>query len=214
MTSFWKRDHGDREDNNLFDWLNQQLSEAGFKYPVSHVLLVCMPRVLGYVFNPVSFWLCLDDEGDVRAVLCEVNNTFGEKHSYLCAHPDHRKITSHDWFKADKTFHVSPFLERNGHYEFQFKLQEDFFGVWINYFNQQGEKNLVTSIVGHTSPLTRMSNLKAFIMHPLVTLKAMSLIHWQALKLLLKGINFIKKPLQSTARLGVATSEFRVRPRG
>ena len=84
------------------------------------VVLHAFPRMLGYVFNPVSFWVCHDREGRVRAVLCEVCNTFGEQHNYLLAHPDGRPLVSGETLRARKVLHVSPFCEVKGGYRFRF----------------------------------------------------------------------------------------------
>ena len=83
-----------------------------------------MPRMLGYVFNPVSFWFCRDRSGALRAVLCEVNNTFGESHCYLVHHDDLRPIEPDAWLDGRKAFHVSPFLPVEGGYRFRFRLDE------------------------------------------------------------------------------------------
>ena len=84
------------------------------------IVLYCFPRMLGYVFNPVSFFVCHDAAGTVRAVLAEVNNTFGESHCYLLAHADGRALVSGETMTAPKVFHVSPFFPVAGHYEFRF----------------------------------------------------------------------------------------------
>lgn len=155
-----------------------------------------MPRILGYVFNPVSFYFCLDSDSNLRATLCEVHNTFGEQHTYLCAHPDHSPIGSQDWLEADKIFHVSPFLERSGVYRFRFDLRPDKLGIWIDFYDKSQNKQLITSLIGNFSPLTPQLLRNTFWRHPLVTLKVISLIHWQALRLVCKGIRYIPKPKQ------------------
>ena len=194
--SFYERDHGNRTGERLEDWGRDILSDYGLNDITTDIVLVSMPRVLGYVFNPVSFWLCLDAEKNLRAVLCEVHNTFGEQHSYLCAHPDRRPITGDDWLEAEKVFHVSPFLKREGKYLFRFLLKGEKFGVWIDFYDAEGKQQLLTSLVGHFTPLSRQALWHAFFSHPLVTLKAILLIHWQALKLVSKGIRYIPKPRQ------------------
>ena len=169
-------------------------------------MLVTMPSVLGYVFNPVSFYLCLDQEKDIRAVIAEVHNTFGEQHTYLCAHSDHTSITSDDWLEAEKLFHVSPFLERNGSYKFRFSLQKDKLGIWIDYFDKEKNKQLITSLIGNLQALNRSSINKAFLSHPLLTLKAIILIHWQALKLVAKNIRYVIKPKQCEEKVSATSN--------
>ena len=175
-------------------WAREMLQRHGLAEQVAHVVLVTMPRVLGYVFNPVSFYLCMDSEKNLRAVICEVHNTFGEQHSYLCMHQDRRAIAAEDWMGAEKLFHVSPFLKREGSYRFRFDVKEHKLGICIDYYDMDHHKQLLTSLMGTLSPLTRAALVRAFWLHPLISLKAMALIHWQALKLLAKGIRYIPKP--------------------
>ncbi len=87
------------------------------------VLLVAQPRVLGFLFNPVSFWLIVDQTDDLRAVIAEVNNTYGQRHSYLCAHDDLRPIRFSDTLTTKKVFYVSPFQDVSGRYDFRFDYQ-------------------------------------------------------------------------------------------
>lgn len=202
--SLHAEDHGARETNQApQEWIHDILEQYGLDNKVSNVMLVAMPRIFGYVFNPVSFWLCLDEQGALRAVLCEVNNTFGETHSYLCAHPDHRVIHKNDWLHAEKMFHVSPFLEREGQYAFRFAYSEHAktLGIWIDYYDAAGHKKLITSLIGETMPMTPAALRRTFWSHPLVTIKAIILIHWQAAKLMLKGIQYISRPTQLREKL-------------
>lgn len=194
--SFYEKDHGALDGSSNKAWIDGVLKTYGLDGIIENVMLLSMPRVLGYVFNPVSFWLCFDKSGDLRAVLNEVHNTFGEHHSYLCVHEDFRVIGKDDWLEAKKLFHVSPFLEREGSYQFRFSIEDEKLGVWIDFYNKEGEKQLLTSLVGKLEPLTKASLREAFWKHPLVTLKAITLIHWQALKLVSKGIKYISKPKQ------------------
>ncbi|MBP7253216.1 MAG: DUF1365 domain-containing protein [Alphaproteobacteria bacterium] len=196
LASFHARDLGQRDGSDPLPWLRNILEPYGLNTVCTNILLVTMPRVLGYVFNPVSFYLCRDSREDLRAVVCEVHNTFGEQHTYLCANPDHSPITSQQWLEADKVFHVSPFLERTGKYRFRFALHEQRIGIWIDFYDAQQNKQLITALLGDFSPLTEQSLRRAFWRHPLVTLKAITLIHWQAVRLVLKGIRYIALPKQ------------------
>lgn len=195
LLSFYEKDHG-KHDGRVEKWIRNILTENSLNKIVDEVLLVSMPRIMGYVFNPVSFWLCIDNKQNIRAVLCEVNNTFGETHSYLCAHEKGQIIKPDDWIEATKLFHVSPFLKREGSYKFCFSLKDSRLGVWIDFYNEEGKKQLVTSLTGNLHPLTKSSLRKAFFKYPLVTLKTIFLIHWQAIKLITKGIKYISKPKQ------------------
>jgi DUF1365 family protein len=199
--SFYDRDHGLCDGSSLEEWARKILNDYKVEEANGEIKLICMPRVLNYVFNPVSFWLCNDKEGKLRAVLCEVHNTFGERHTYICAHEDHRPISHKDTLKGDKIFHVSPLLKREGHYIFRFDLRDDKFAVWIDFYNDEGKKQLVTSLIGDFEGMTTRNLNKAFWSYPLITLKATTLIHWQALKLLAKGIKYISRPEQKTERV-------------
>lgn len=199
--SFYDRDHGQRNGDDLEAWARSILSDYGIGCVDGEIELICMPRIFGYVFNPVSFWLCRDKEGELRAVLCEVNNTFGERHTYLCAHDDHRPITGQDKLKGEKVFHVSPLLKREGYYEFRFDARNDKFKVGIDFYDGAGQKKLVTSLSGKFELMEKGALRKAFWAYPLVTFKAITLIHWQAFKLLVKGIRYISRPPQKPQRV-------------
>ena len=201
--SFHEKDHGNHK-GNIDTWIKDIIKQYGINHLINDIILIAMPRVLGYVFNPISLWLCFDKDKQLRAVLCEVNNTFGENHSYLCAHHNGDIIKSNDWLKAEKLFHVSPFLKREGHYKFRFSIHENTLGVWIDFYNITGEKQIITSLIGRLQPLTKSSLRKAWLRHPLVTLKTIFLIHWQALKIISKGIKYISKPQQKEIKLSAS----------
>ncbi len=203
LVSFHERDHGARDGSPLEPWIRAILSEHAPQVTIASITLITMPRILGYVFNPVSFWLCFDASQQLRAVLAEVHNTFGEAHSYLCVHDDGRVLAAEDWLFARKVFHVSPFLPRDGSYQFRFAYRPDALGVTINYHDAEGALQLITMLNGQFTPLTRASLRRAFWRHRLVTLKTILLIHYQAIKLIAKGVRYIVKPPQLAARLSV-----------
>jgi DUF1365 family protein len=169
------------------------LAEFGVTEADGQIELITMPRVLGFAFNPVSFWLCHDRDKNLRAVIATVNNTFGERHRYLCCHADHRPIRGDDWLEAKKIFHVSPFLAVEGTYRFRFDCPPDKVAIWINHHDAEGLL-LSTSLIGKTEPLTSARLLFYFFRYPLVTLKVVALIHYQAVKLFLKGMRHYRKP--------------------
>lgn len=199
--SFYDKDHGECDGSALEPWARNILNDHDIDRANGEITLICLPRVFGYVFNPVSFWLCHDLEGNLRAVICEVHNTFGERHSYLCAYPDQRIIHEKCVLEGKKLFHVSPFLEREGHYTFRFDTRDDGFGAWIDFYDAKGHKKLITSLIGYTEAMNRKTLRKAFWAYPLITLKAIILIHWQALKIIMKGIKYIPKPLQNKEKI-------------
>lgn len=181
------------KDTSPESWIRRVLVEWKIPEADGEVVLLTMPRLFGYAFNPVSFWFCLDKAGQVRAVLADVSNTFGEHHAYLLFHDDNRPIGSDDWLTSHKIFHVSPFIEVTGQYQFRFAYGEKSVGVWINHHDADGLL-LTTSLVGKRTPLTSGSLLRCFFRYPLVTFKVIGLIHYQAVRLFAKGVRYHNKP--------------------
>ncbi|NRB10652.1 MAG: DUF1365 domain-containing protein [Rickettsiaceae bacterium] len=201
ILSFYQQDHFPK--SNFTKWVTEILTKHNIKIELGEVILMAMPRVLGYVFNPVSFWFCLNKDKQLKAVIAEVRNTFGESHNYLCFKKDLTTITKGDIIVTKKIFHVSPFIKREGSYQFNFSYnyEQDKVGIWINYFNSKDEKLLVTSLIGKLYPYNTTNLLYAFIFYPLITAKTIFLIHLQALKLFIKGIKYIQKPGQLKVKL-------------
>lgn len=192
LMSFYDRDHGVRDGTSCQPWIQKILINHAPQSNIDKVVMVCLPRIFGYVFNPVSFWLCYAN-GALCHVLCEVNNTFGETHSYLC---NISSDTDEEGFcKTDKVFHVSPFLPRNGFYKFRYKINSDDMAIQIDYYDVDGNKQLITNLSGHLSPVNQKNWYRAFLCYPFVTFGAVGLIHWQAVKLFWKGQRFFKKPI-------------------
>ncbi|MCR8550309.1 DUF1365 domain-containing protein [Salipiger sp. P9] len=187
------RDYGHRDGQPLSRFIAGQLDPAGLGH--CEVTLVTLPRSPGYGFNPVSFWLARDSRG-LRAVLAEVSNTFGERHFYLCRHADNRPIGRSDRISGEKIFHVSPFLPREGRYVFRFDPGPDRFGAWVDWIGEGGEVKLQTSMAGPARPLTAGRLARAQWRHAFQAQKVIALIHWQALKLALRGVRFNSKPRQ------------------
>lgn len=157
------------------------------------IQLITMPRILGFAFNPVSFWLCHDRKGQLRAAIAMVNNTFGERHCYMCVQDDHGPIGADAWLEARKIFHVSPFLAVAGTYRFRFACTPDSVAIWINHHDAEGLL-LSTSLIGKAQALSSARLLACFFRYPLMTLKVVALIHYQAAKLFLKGMRHYHKP--------------------
>jgi DUF1365 family protein len=193
--SFHDRDHGEGGDDALA-WIDALLQREGIDDADGEIWLLTFPRVLGYVFKPVSFWYAHRADGSLAAVLAEVNNTFGERHAYLLAGPTlawGREMT------ARKVFHVSPFCERAGRYHFRFE-QRDVSPqgpartlVRVDLHDEQGAL-LQTGIGGRLEPLTAASTRRAFFGTPLMTIGVVVRIHWQALRLWIKRVPFVAKP--------------------
>lgn len=193
LFGFHVRDYGARDGSDLQAWMRVILERNNVNGADGEIVLQTFPRVLGYVFNPVSFWLCHDREGALRAVLADVRNTFGEHHAYLLRLPDGRAITANDWMESEKRFHVSPFLAVTGRYRFRFSVDQEKSAIRIDHDNAAGEL-LRTSIAGRSRPLTTAALASAFIRFPWMTAGVMLRIHWQALKLWAKGVAWYRKP--------------------
>lgn len=192
--SFRRADHGARDGGDLLAWLRSILAEHGLAEACDGApLLMTLPRLLGYVFNPVSFWFCRDRRGGLRAVLCEVNNTFGESHCYLVHRSDRGILGADDWLEGRKVFHVSPFLPVAGRYRFRFRLEPQSVHVDVNYHDESGLV-LATSVGGRREPLEQRAVLRRFVGNPAMTLGVIARIHWQALQLWRKRVKFHRKP--------------------
>ncbi|MCF3973341.1 DUF1365 domain-containing protein [Paracoccus salsus] len=199
LWSLRRSDYGHRDGRSLRDFIAGLLKPVGLG-EASEVTLVTLPRSVGFGFNPVSFWLCRDVSGDLRAVLAEVSNTFGERHLYLCHRPDRAAITASDRLEADKLFHVSPFLPRSGRYLFRFDVGPGRFGAWIDWVAEDGSRRLGTAMTGKARALTRASLRRAALRHPLQSQKVIGLIHLQAAKLFARGVRYLRKPPQMPRR--------------
>ena len=198
LLSFHDRDHGDGRADSL-DWLDELLAQHGITDADGEVWLHTYPRVFGYAFKPVSFWYCHRADGGLRAVLAEVNNTFGERHCYLLDAPTYGVPC-----EADKVFHVSPFCPVRGRYRFVF-MRTDRPGVVgdqprtvarIDYFDEPGDTQplLNTSVSGDLVPLDALSQRRALWSYPAMTFGVVARIHWQALRLFFKRAPFFRQP--------------------
>jgi hypothetical protein len=192
LFSLRTRDYGEGHTSPSA-WIANVLAQWGLVETDGEVRLMTLPRLFGYAFNPVSFWLCHDKQGQLRTVLAEVSNTFGERHSYLCFHDDHRPIAPSDTLTSRKAFHVSPFMSMEGEYRFRFSAEEERIAVAIDLVND-GETILRTSVAGALEPMSSLRLLWAALRNPLQPLKVIGLIHYQAVKLFLKGFRHFRKP--------------------
>ncbi len=172
-------------------WVRTLLADRGLDV-AGRIDLLAQPRMLGHVFNPVSFWLCYDRDDVLRVVIAEVSNTFGDRHSYVCNHDDLREITKADTITAQKVFHVSPFQDVAGSYAFRFDIQPESIGIWIDF--SDGPTGLIATLTGAREPLTNASILRAIVRRPLGSRRVLALIHWQAVKLWWKNVRYRARP--------------------
>ncbi len=191
--SFADADHGDgrgAEHGGALAWLDALLQAEGITDAQGEVWLHTYPRVWGFTFKPVSFWYCHHADGHLRAVLVEVNNTFGERHCYLLDAPQFGVEQ-----RARKVFHVSPFCPVEGGYRFRFMLTPDLSRTLARVdFDDPAGPLIQTSVSGALQPLTAQSTRQALLRYPLMTLAVVLRIHWQAAKLFVKKAPFFRKP--------------------
>ena len=200
--SFFDVDHGDgrpADQGGALSWLDELLKQEGIDDAQGEVWLHTYPRVLGFTFKPVSFWYCHRADGSLRAVVVEVNNTFGERHCYLLNNPQFGVE-----LRAAKVFHVSPFCPVEGSYRFRFMVTPERTRTVarIDYDDQNGPL-IQTSVSGDLQVLSPATVRRAVWTYPAMTLGVVARIHWQALKLLIKKAPFFRKPtppLQFTTR--------------
>jgi DUF1365 family protein len=196
--SFYDADHGDGRSpskGGALAWLDELLAEQGIEGADGEVWLHCYPRVLGFAFKPVSFWYCHRLDGTLRAIVVEVNNTFGERHCYLLDEP---RLGVE--LRADKVFHVSPFCPVEGTYRFRFMFNRDRTRTvaCIDYDDAEGPL-IQTSVSGKLQALSAQNSRQALSRYPLMTLAVVLRIHWQALKLFMKKVRFFSKPTPPTS---------------
>lgn len=190
--SLYQRDHGARDGSAWRPWVERVLHDHGVFFTPARIQLLCMPRIFGYGFNPLSLWFCFASNGDLLAVIAEVRNTFGEHHHYLL----HQHGAAFDPIvtgSKPKIFHVSPFVGMQARYEFFIHRPGDKLNILIHEY-EHDELMLIASQQGTAQPFTTLALLSQFALIPFVSLKVMALIHWQALKIWLKGGKFHRKP--------------------
>ncbi|MEN9330799.1 MAG: hypothetical protein RLZZ484_1987, partial [Pseudomonadota bacterium] len=172
-------------------WLDELFQREGITDARGEVWLHCFPRVLGHTFKPVSFWYCHREDGSLRAIVVEVNNTFGERHCYLLNDPAYGRE-----LQAPKVFHVSPFCAVQGQYRFRFMRTEGEHPRTVARIDHDDASGplIQTSVSGSLVPLTRGQLMRAFWRYPLLTWGVVFRIHLHALALWLKRVRFFHKP--------------------
>jgi uncharacterized protein len=188
--SFRRRDHGARDGSTLRPWVEARLAEAGRTAP-ARILLLSMPRLFGYAFNPISIFWCYDAAGRLDSVIYEVKNTFGFQHPYvLPADADADGAVRHE---QDKEFFVSPFIPMEQKYRFTLRPPGDRLCIRIKQADARGDY-LIATQSGDARALTDAALARWALTAPLATVKVVAAIHWQALRLWLKGARFLGYP--------------------
>ena len=191
LISFYDKDHGDRDGSSLKSWVKRKLEKVGIEKKIDRINLLCYPRILGYVFNPLSIFFVYDKTSSLIAIMYEVKNTFGEQHTYIFKTNDNDIIINN----CNKKFHVSPFMDLNSIYNFKILKPGKNLSVIIDQRDSQG-KLLFASQDGQKVQLNSKNLIISYLKHPLMTFKIISAIHFEALRLWLKRIRFIKKVLK------------------
>ncbi len=189
LFSFAERDHGARDGSPLRPWVEASLKQAGLDVPTTRISLLCFPRVLGFVFNPISLFYVYGPHDDLKAVLYEVNNTFGQTHAYVVP-TEGLEVEHHE---ADKLLYVSPFYRVEGGYRFTVTPPGD--RLTLTILKQVGgEIDFTASLIAQREALTDAALIKLFFAMPLMTLGVVAAIHWEAIRLWFKGAVFGARP--------------------
>ncbi len=199
--SFHDKDYGDGHSPR--QWISEQLSMVGIPEAGAQVRLVTMPRIFGYAFNPISIYYCSRADDTLAAVLYEVHNTFGERHSYLFAVSDPPQR-----HRSNKAFHVSPFLGMDMNYAFRTAAPDERLALEIMAY-QGGRPVLTAVMMGRRTTLNDRNLVSALLAMPLLTLKVTAAIHWHALILWFKGLRIYHKPLPPSETTSFISSQGR-----
>jgi hypothetical protein len=194
LWSLRQADHGARDGSSLRVWAGQVLAEGGVDLSGGRVLLQCYPRVLGYAFNPLSVYFCYDRHGALAGVIYEVRNTFGQHHTYVAPVRDGELSDAGLRQKRRKLFYVSPFNGVAMEYLFRLRPPTDDLAIRILATDAEGP-HLAATFHGRRRALTSSALLAAWGRFPLLTFKVVAAIHWEALKLWLKGMRLVPRPL-------------------
>ncbi|MEM6852701.1 MAG: DUF1365 family protein, partial [Pseudomonadota bacterium] len=189
--SFFDKDHGDRTGAPLRAWAEARLAEAGVP-GAARIELLCFPRVLGHVFNPLSIYYCYDTDDTPIAIIYEVNNTFGETHAYVAPADRAGNAAAPIRQQAEKTFYVSPFFEVAGRYDFTLPPPGQRLDVHIRA-HRDAKTQLVATLNGNRRALTDGHLASAFVRYPMMTWKVVGAIHWEALHLWRKGAAYVSR---------------------
>ena len=193
LASFFEADHTGDPTIGLRSYVDGLLTKAGLLEPAARVLLVCYPRILGYVFNPLSVYYAYDCAGQLVAAIYEVRNTFGERHTYVCPVKAGELTEGGLRQTARKVFHVSPFIGMNMRYHFRMLPPGDEIRWRILETDADGPL-LSATFAGKQTPLDSKNLVRLTARIPFLTFKIVAGIHWEALKLWIKGMTYIPRP--------------------
>ena len=203
LFSFLDRDHGPGQTGPLRPWVEHHLAAAGITLDGGPIRMLCYPRLLGYVFNPLTVYFCQHRGGALAAILYEVNNTFGGRHTYVI--PAAQDRAGHVTQECGKVFYVSPFNSVAGRYRFRVDPPEQHVSVVINYCDAEGPL-LYAAFKGRRAALSDRALLAVFVRYPLMTLKVIAGIHWEAFRLWRKGLRLVDRPEPPCEAVTIVTS--------
>ena len=197
--SFYDKDHGARKGEPLIDWVKKTLLEAKINIGTGSIKLLCYPRFFGYVFNPLSVFYCYDDNSQLKAILYEVKNTFNEQHTYVFAAQSSSNLILH---KCDKKFYVSPFMQMKTFYNFRLLNPGKVLNIFIKQSDSEGIL-LTACQVGKKIEMTGRNLLFQFLKHPLMSFKVILAIHFEALRLWIKGVKLVRRKIKIRNNLSI-----------
>ena len=189
VLSFYDIDHGPRDGSSLINWVKENMTKNNISTEEITIKLLCYPRIWGYVFNPLSVFFVYDKNSNLISILYEVKNTFNEQHTYIFKLQKSEELIEHS---CRKKFHVSPFIEMNCTYYFKIAKPDEKISVYIDLYADEN-KLLVALQEGIKVTLNNKNLIKVFLSHPMMSFKIILAIHFEAFKLWIKGIRFVKK---------------------
>jgi DUF1365 family protein len=205
LYSFRESDHGRRDGSPLREYAQGCADEHGIDLAGGRVLLLCYPRLLGYTFNPLSVYFCYRADGDLALMIYEVRNTFGDIHAYALPVQTGDISAAGVRQEQDKLFYVSPFIEMAMRYRFRVTPPERHVRLRILETDRDGPV-LAATFHGSRNPLTTAALVRAFVAFPMVTFKIIAAIHWQALRLWIKGARLVPRPPKAQSNTILAQS--------
>ena len=192
ILSFYDLDHGPRDGTSLINWVKNTLKEAKINIGRGKIKLLCYPRFFGYVFNPLSIFYCYDDNSDLKAILYEVKNTFNEQHTYVFPTSTSSNLILH---KCHKKFYVSPFMEMKTFYNFRLLKPGKILNIFIKQSDKEG--TLLTACqVGKRLEISSKNLFYQFLKHPFMSFKVIIAIHFEAFRLWIKGVKYVKRKIK------------------
>lgn len=205
LTSFYDSDHGNGSHASLLLQIEELLHATGITSDIGKIDLLCMPRILGYGFNPLSVYFCYRVDGSLAVMIYEVHNTFDERHSYVipCKEADEGPVEQ----RCAKAFFVSPFLDMDMYYDFRVNLPNEKVKVTVRGSDSQGPV-ILAALAGSKRGFSDRSLLGLMVTHPLMTFAVIAGIHWHALRMILKGFR-LRRHISASSRFAAAVPKKR-----